>query len=92
MERSTYASGGDGSDTGGSFTNGSRQLYSNGRASGRLSAQSQMNTNGRGHYSNDLLDVRYNGSRYNEPENNKSTCVRYSLESTLVHHHVRLFS
>jgi hypothetical protein len=37
-----------------------RGIYSNGRSSGR---------NG---YSHDSLDHRYNGARYNEPENNKS--------------------
>jgi hypothetical protein len=71
-DRSTYASGGDGSETGIPITNGShRGIYSNGRSSGRLPPQ-HVNGSGRNGYTHDGLDHRYNGARYNEPENNKT--------------------
>ena len=80
MDRSTYASGGDGSDTGLSttiVTNGGRSdqhrnIYSNGRSSGRIPPQQHVNGNGRYTYGQDSVETRYNGARYNEPENNKS--------------------
>lgn len=67
-DRSTYAS--DGTENGLSVTNGTNQkIYSNGRSSGRVPPQ---HLNGRNGYTHDNLDHRYNGARYNEPENNKS--------------------
>ena len=80
MDRSTYASGGDGSDNGLSstvITNGGgrqdqRNIYANGRALARVPGQHYVNGNGRHSYMLDALDSRYNGARYNEPENNKS--------------------
>ncbi|CAF1295395.1 unnamed protein product [Rotaria sp. Silwood1] len=74
IDRSTYASGGDRSETGVSMTNGSkydhRGKYLNGRPSGRIPPQ-HMNGSGRNGYIHESLDQRYTGTRYNEPENNK---------------------
>lgn len=71
--RSTYASGGEGSDTNASVTNGSshRGVYSNGRSTGRVAPQ-HLNGHGRNGYTHEIVDQRYTGARYNEPENNKS--------------------
>jgi hypothetical protein len=80
-ERSTYASGGDGSETGIALTNGShRGIYSNGRSSGRIPPH-HVNGTGRNGYSHDSLDHRYSGTRYNEPENNKSLFFSCYLKS-----------
>jgi hypothetical protein len=76
IEKSTYASGCDVTDTDISATNGTRHgIYSNGRPSGRVPPQHNLNGSGRNGYSHDSLDHRYNGSRYNEPENNKSVLI-----------------
>ncbi|CAF1082343.1 unnamed protein product [Adineta steineri] len=76
FDRSTYASGGDVSETGLSITNGTRHdnrtIYSNGRPSGRVPPQQHINGVIRNGYNHDGLDHRYNGTRYNEPENNKT--------------------
>ncbi len=77
FDRSTYVSAGDVNENGLSITNGSRHdnrgIYSNGRLSGRIPPQQQYtNGSGRNGYSHDGLDHRYNSTRYNEPENNKS--------------------
>lgn len=67
--RSTYTSGGEGSETNGSSSH--RAAYSNGRSSGRVPPQHQ-NGHGRNGHSHETFDHRYNGARYNEPENNKT--------------------
>ncbi|CAF3131004.1 unnamed protein product [Rotaria socialis] len=76
MERSTYASGGDRIETGVSMTNGSkydqRGKYSNGRPSGRIPPNHYTNGNGRNGNSQENFDHRYTGTRYNEPEHNKT--------------------
>ncbi|CAF4295682.1 unnamed protein product [Rotaria magnacalcarata] len=76
IERSTYASGGDRIETGVSMTNGSkydqRGKSSNERPSGRIPPNHHTNDNGRNGYSQENFDQRYTGTRYNEPEHNKT--------------------
>lgn len=72
-DRSTYAAGGDGSETGMSITNGShRGAYANGRSSGRIPPQHANGHSRNGYGSYEAFDHRYTSNRYNEPENNKS--------------------
>lgn len=81
IDRSTYSTGGERIETGLSITNGSKYdshgKYSNGRSSGRVPTQHYTNGNGRNGYSQNSFEHRYAGTRYIEPENNKSWFLVY---------------
>ena len=80
MDRSTYTSGGDRSDTGVSVTNGSkhdyRELYSNGR---RIPMSQYINGSERNGGGHDSFEQSYASVRYNEPENNRSLFLIYNI-------------